>query len=277
MINVKFKKERVENRRYEGSVEIRWWFNEGTKYLPPVYAIKECYSWEIYDADGECYTNGLGYYGALRSKEDAKAYIENYDKEEDARLKGIEEEEAKRFAEWEERKALENEYLEAYIAPSKGKDVKADDIIKVVSCGASKVSDIGEALKYINENSYVVNAKIVKVIEVNDEEYERFAKRTLCNDDIFEYYKNEDGSFAGGSYSDDPAFDDIPDGEFYKIMNNPKLREIFNNTRVEVLNAIVCEGRNNIYVNTEGYGYARYLAFDVEVVNNIFYKKELVA
>lgn len=277
MSNVKFKKERLENARYEGSVEVRWWFKEGTKYLPAVYAIKECYGWEIYDADGDCYTRGLDYYSRLRTKADAKAYIEGYD-EMIENTKAIEaEEEARIIKEYEDRIALEKGYLENFLAPNKGIEVKAGDFIEVVSCGVSKVDNVGEGLKYVRESSYSVNAKIVKVIEVNEEEYERFARRTLSNDEIFEYYKNEDGSYAGGCESEDPRLDNVEN--FFEISNDPELKEIFMDTRFEILNAIVCEGRNNIYVNTEGYGYARYLAFDFNSFTKATFsgKLELVA
>lgn len=266
MINVKFRKEKIENRRWEGDVEIRWWFDAGTKHLPAIYAIKEGYGWEIYDADGNCYTRGLCYYSRVCTKAEAKTFIEEYDAAEDARIAAEKAEEEARIAEWNARRAREKALMEAFLVPAEGKDVKVDDMIEIRLDNASKSGHIGESLDNILVEGRFSNAlcKVVKVLEVSPERYEEFARNSLGTDSKFDFLMSEEGGTVGGVDNDDPYFQDMSHAEITRPENMSRYRE----SMYGLIHAVVCPGRRNIYIDTQGYQYARYLGVDSDLFLN---------
>jgi len=265
MINVKFRKEKIEDRRWEGDVEIRWWFDAGTKHLPAVYAVKEGYGWEIYDAEGNCYTRGLCYYSRVRTKAEAKAFIEEYDAAEDAGIAAEKAAEDARIAEYEARKARENALMEAFLVPEAGREVAVGDMIKVNLDHVSKAGNIGESLDnvLINGRFEELPCKVVKVLEVSPEVYEKFARNSLGNDGDFDFLMSDgdEGETVGGFDNDDPIFENMSRAE----LSRPENMERFRKNMYGLVHAVVCPGKRNIYIDTQGYQYARYLGFDSDL------------
>lgn len=272
MIAVKFRKEKLENVKYEGDTQVRWWFDAGTKHLPAVYAIKEGYGWEVYDAEGNCYTRGLCYYSRVRTKAEAKAFIEEYDATEDERIAAEKAEEAARIAEYEAMKARENALMEAFLVPAEAIEVNVGDMITIKLDHASKSGNIGESLDNILVNGRYedIPCKVVKVMEVSPERYEEFCRNSLGTDSEFDFLMNEgdDGGTVGGTESDHPHFK----GMSYAELSRPENMQLYRQTMYGLVHAVVCPGRHNIYIDTQGYQYARYLGTD----SNLFLNYENV-
>lgn len=266
MIIVKFRKEKVENKRWDGDVQIQWWFDAGTKYLPSVYAIKEGYSWEIYDADGNSFTRYLGYYSSLRTKAEAKAFIEEYDAAEDARIAAEKVEEDNRIAIYNATKDRENALMEAFLVPESGRRVSVGDMINVKLDHASKSGNIGESLDnvLINGRFEELPCKVVKVLEVSLERYEEFARNSLATDGKFEFMMSDEGGTVGGFDNDNPIFENMTHAE----ISQPANMDLFRSNMYGLIHVVVCPGRRNIYIDTQGYQYARYLGFDTDLVLN---------
>lgn len=261
MTVVKFRKEKIENVKYEGDTQVRWWFDAGTKYLPAVYAVKDGYNWEVYDAEGTRYTRFLGYYGSLQTKADAKKFIEEYDAGEDARIANEKVKADARLAEFNAMKERENAHMEAFLKPAKAVDVKAGDMIAVYLDNASKAGHIGETLGNILVNGRYeeVQCKVVKVLNVDLVEYEAFCRNTLDIDSNFDYLMNDDeAGSVGGTASDHPDLANITAVD----LGQPDNMQLYRQTMYGLVHAVVCPGRRNVYIDTQGYQYARYLGTD---------------
>lgn len=63
----------------------------------------------------------------------------------------------------------------------------------------------------------------------------------------------------GGTESDHPHF---------AGMSHPETMQLYRQTMYGLVRAVVCHGRHNIYIDTQGYQYARYLGTDVNLFLN---------
>lgn len=265
-MTIKFRKERVENESYEGSLEIRWWFDSGTKYLPKLYCVSECYNWGVYDEEGirlSRYEYNYSY-DEFKSKNDIKKWILNYDKNHEDRLenKKIKSQinEMMRLAEFYSNIKQNTNRIKSFTTLNKANDVKVDDIVHVKMSNISKACSVGESLSSLRKSK---EAKVVSVITISNLKYDEFCENSLVNDKI-DFHK-EDGKYIGGCYSDDPLLDNV---DYFDMVSNEKLKTRFIETSKELVNVITSEGRPNLYINTEGYGYARYIGFDYNVKYN---------
>lgn len=228
--------------------------------------ISKHYSYSILDLDENYYVTGK--YTYLSTLADVKAFIATYDSEryEAELLKKAEEAEReaaylrKRMAEVAANKAfienrLDDVGMVPVIAPAVG------SFVDVAFPSANKNCMIGE---YINELSgeygaSVERAKVIKVVELDAEAFADVANGLMNDDLVKDYLKDEEGGFIGGTASDASELDGI---DFHVILNDERLRDIWDTTRYVHVVAFVNKGRV-IIANSEGYSYIRYAGFMV--------------
>ena len=102
-----------------------------------------------------------------------------------------------------------------------------------------------------NEEKIKVQAFVVVSFEQYDFLKENFLKPSDWHENI------------GGSFTDDPYFDNYTQEEFEKaVSTNPEALKIFRETCYSNCVAVVEENTGwTLYINTEGYSYARYVGF----------------
>lgn len=249
---IKFRKERVDE------FTVRHWFDAGTKHLGPVYAEKH-YTYNVYDADGKLLT--FGKYVYLRTLKDVKEWIAGYDDREDARLAEEAKREAEAKARWEERLEMikaENGYWTAEGTPE---DLNVGDFVTIHESVLSKPNSVGDG--FYDGVRDAVRAKVVHVAEVTDAEFDA-AVTDLYSNFKKEWLKLEGeeehkygGGYIGGYTSDDPRLEGL---DYDAVMTNPEMLKIFRETAYCLIHAISAPNRTTLFVNTEGYGYPRYIA-----------------
>ena len=96
---------------------------------------------------------------------------------------------------------------------------------------------------------------VIKEVEVTDERFDYISRHLFDDLDIWEE--------IGGSYSDDPRIKDL---NWRDMVSNPEYLQIFRNTaKTHVVKLTRPETSDvlphSIFVNTEGFKYARYVGF----------------
>jgi hypothetical protein len=98
---------------------------------------------------------------------------------------------------------------------------------------------------------YTENASITDIVTLTGEQYEYFSKNLLTDYDFL--------SKKGGR-SLHPSDKTIPEGaDFFSLTNEQ--REHFQKNSFSLCVKIQSEGKQNLYINPEGYSYVRYLSF----------------
>lgn len=127
-----------------------------------------------------------------------------------------------------------------------------NDMIDVRFPSLNKRSNLIENDGAIAESNKVHRCRVMKRLKVHNAVYNAMGNELLSdiNDSLYES--------IGGSRSDDPRLEGIDN--FFTILNNPELKEIFMSTSymmvVEVMNI---DTGAAFYVNTEGHKYARFV------------------
>lgn len=250
---IKFRRERMDE------YTVRHWFDAGTKYLGPIYAVKGAYDYDVYDAEGNRFH--FGRYAYPRTLKDVKEWIIRYDENYEAARAEEARIEAERLAEIEHRRNLieaENRYWTLDAEPEA---VKEGDFITVLETVMSKPCNVGDG--FVDGVRDPARAKVVHVAEVTNEEfdaavrdlYSNFKKEwlKLAGDEEHEF----GGGYIGGHVSDDPRLDGL---DFDAVFGNPENKAIFHETAYVLVHALRAPNRTVLYVNTEGYGYPRYIA-----------------
>jgi len=243
---------------------VQHWFDAGTKHLGAVYATKHYY-YDVYDANGKM-LNSYRNDRTLFTLKDVKQWIADYDaimdkynadeaaKKEAARLESI------------AYRARMDSVVAEWKSPRVPMGVEVGQIIRAKMGTMSKPNSVGDAfIAYPSTDSAPVtetNVKIVHVANITNDEfdaavtdlYSNFKKEwlVLAGDKEHEY----GGGYIGGSQSDDPRLEGM-DGS--AVFGDPVLMQIYRETMVELVHAIVAPDRAVLYVNSEGYGYARYI------------------
>lgn len=260
--DIKFKREKGE---YNNTLHVF----EGTKYLPKLYVTGGSGYYDAYDYETGRILN-RGRYSWFHTLKAAKAWIASYDEIHENTLRVMKEEEEARIAEWEARKAKEERLGFEFLALGDGYKPSAGHIVAIRKPNLNKNSTIGEYVSEIGDY-HEVNASIVKVIKLTATEYVEFANNLLDSHAAIEYKRDtttfngkEVVGIVGGNYSPEFANDDR---DFYKLSESE--RELYYATAVDLVHAIVADGFPTIYVNTEGFDYARYIGFDLPTVAKI--------
>lgn len=248
---IKFTRETILDRNYKGSKETRWWFKP-TKYLPRGYAINEGYTWEVYDEDGNCYTNYKRYHNRLRSRADAVEFIANYDARYEAQLEYEREEKERLERQANEQLAKEAEYLEFIkMDVENPAEIEVNETYYVKTFNLSKLCNFGEGA---TSNATYGRGKVAKVVRLSNEDFDKFVSNLYRAPT--EYFLDCNGIAMGGDCTDHP---DLQDVEYMKIVNDPKLLQLFRDTSYGEIIAFTAPNRNPVQCNPQGYNYARYV------------------
>lgn len=239
-----------------GDNEVHWMIQEDIKHIVGGW-IKKCgsHGWKAFDGDGK-WILGIGY------ASNKKAMIEALYEHSEMIQNGIEED-ARLEAEEDKKRAVEKAYgefkkLELLMAKDE-KEFVVDSVIEVEMGSMSKPSHVADYFESLYSWASVSrgNAKVKKVIELSNEDYDVYIE-DFWSGDVAK--KVNDEFVGGGSASDAKELDGV---DFMEILNNPKLMEIFRNSSYEIVNVIVSKNRKAVVVNPEGYNYPRYIGFAV--------------
>lgn len=241
---LKCKKEKII---LHGSEAIKWVIQHEFEHLDsPVYILRN----RAYDANDNIVWLLENRYKP--SKKDLLIALSNYDENMNKQLEQERIQEVKRHQEYLKQKAQEENFIKDFKNYPKV-NVKEGDLIKVNMSSLSKPNDLGEAYFFgLNE----VNVEIVKVIEISNEEWDLFSGEVLANDGMFDLHKENDKYIGGVKVLDDSLFDGVQ-------KHSKEYFDIFRKHGIQLLNVLVSPNRPNIYVNSEGYSYARYVGFDI--------------
>jgi hypothetical protein len=115
----------------------------------------------------------------------------------------------------------------------------------------NKNPNLAENDSEISYESYIAKCKVVKTLYVSNDVYNCLGNE-LMEDTNHVLYEG-----IGGSSSDAP---ELQGKEFFEIMSNPSLSELFGDTCYKnVVEVVNTDNQEKFYVNTEGYKYARYV------------------
>lgn len=241
-----------------GDKQVRWMIQEDIKHIVSGGWVIKCgsHGWKAFDGDGK-WVLGIGY------KNSKKAIIEAIYEYSDLVQKGIEED-ARLEAEEDKKRAVEKAYgefkkLELLMGGDENKEFKVGDFIQVDMGSMSKPNNIADYFESLYSWARVnrVNAKIEKVIELSNEDYDIFIEDfwSGCVAQMV------NAQFVGGGSASDAK--ELDGADYMSIVNKPELMEIFRNSSYEIVNVIVSKNRKPIVVNPEGYNYPRYVGFAV--------------
>lgn len=223
---------------------------EGTKHLPKA-TIRKHYEYNIYDFKTKRMFNTRHVY--LKTLKDVKAWIAQYD---DNRERELYEERKEhvlaKLAYRNKKRQMKTLHQEFRRTFDINKEFKEGDMIQYFKPSLNKNCTIAEYLyELCIEKDYQVvpRAKIIKLVELNETEYDEFLDSLM---DRHEFLTTQ-----GGCESDDPRLDNVD--RFYNLTKEQ--RDIFLNTMYENVHLITCKNRRSVVVNTEGYEYARYCGF----------------
>lgn len=262
--DIKFRRVRVDE------FTVQHWYDAGTKYLGAVYAVKCAYDYDIFDAEGNRFW--LGQYESPRTLKDVKAWIANYDAKKDAEIAEEEAEREQKRIEAEKWKADMKAVDDEWMSEAEPMSVEVDQIIRVQMCNMSKPNSMGDAfVAYPGAESYYGavsngNGKIVHVTHITNEEfdaavtdlYSNFKKEWLKLDGEQEHEFG--GGYIGGHASDAESLQGLSFDEIFGVEGEATgKKQLFQNTAYAMVHAIVAPNRRVMLVNTEGYGYARYV------------------
>lgn len=123
------------------------------------------------------------------------------------------------------------------------KTEKVGDMVKVKFPNCNKNHTIEENDEMIAQSNYVVDCRIEAIIEVSPEDYDIITHTFLDNNKIWEH--------RGGSSCEDIHLEGLKPGsnEYYEAWR------LFG---IEHVNKLT-DGERTVYVNPEGYEYARYV------------------
>jgi len=126
------------------------------------------------------------------------------------------------------------------------------DLIKVAFPAINKTCDLEETDKEIAAGHNVIKCKVMRKVEVGDAVYNRLGMEFMDNGNEAIW------GYIGGSASNDPRLDKVNHPN--EIFNSKELREIFMDTCYTMVTEVINkDSGDRFYVNTEGYGYARYV------------------
>lgn len=260
--DIKFRRVRIDE------FTVQHWYDAGTKHLGAVYAIKCAYDYDIYDANGRRFW--LGQYESPRTLKDVKKWIANYDAKMDREIaeeKAEKEREENEAAEWKAKlKAVDAEWMQDADPMS----VEVGQMVRVQMCNISKPNSMGDAFIAFPGSSYSSvsngNGKIVHVSHITNEEfdaavtdlYSNFKKEWLKLDGEQEHEFG--GGYIGGHASDAESLQGLSFDEIFGVEGEATgKKQLFQSTAYTLVHAIVAPNRRVMFVNTEGYGYARYV------------------
>lgn len=152
----------------------------------------------------------------------------------------------------------------------------ADGYIDVIFPCLNKSCNLEENNKRILEKSYKERCKVQKSVEVTNEEYDRLASSFMEDNDLWER--------IGGSTVDradvekhlndlraGKGLKSIEDWDLYNAGHNPCSND-YQNDHYMLIKAgfgytnvleVTSKGKESFYVNTEGFGYARYIGMAI--------------
>ncbi len=249
--SIKFRKDRVDE------YTVNHWFDAGTDHLPAVYAHKHYY-YNVYDAEGNCYTRGNSYMTTLKQ---VKEWLCDYDAEKEVELAEERAEKAAEQKKWDDRLALEAKFQEEFSKPVTDKKVpQVNDLLTLSEPKLNKNCTIGEYVSQLyTDDFYDTKSKVVKVINITDAQWLEFVDNLMDSHSFIEYDKSEEGNQKGGSECNDPIFD----GKTWSdVASDPVLLDYYRENCVSLVHAIVSPNQRTFYVNTEGYNYARYVLLE---------------
>lgn len=126
-----------------------------------------------------------------------------------------------------------------------------NDLIKVAFPKLNKTCCLEETDYEISKGYNVESCKVERSISVSDAVYNRLGIELMDNGNEMIW------GYIGGHYSDDPRLAHVEHPN--QIFNNPELKKIFTETMYALVTEVVNKDTGDkFYVNTEGYGYARY-------------------
>lgn len=126
------------------------------------------------------------------------------------------------------------------------------DLIKVAFPAINKTCDLEETDKEIAAGHNVTKCKVMRKVEVGDAVYNRLGMEFMDNGNEAIW------GYIGGSASDDPRLDHVEHPN--EIFDSKELSEIFMDTCYTMVTEVINkDSGDRFYVNTEGYGYARYV------------------
>ena len=232
------------------------WYAEDSKYFTDIYATKH-HTYTVHytlkeDAPkpvGAYYpTDGVLEHGLWKQK-DVKEYIENLDANYEALLEKTQAEHDAKEKYWADRSKWENDHNIFYGASY---EPKVGERLTLRSAKLNKNNTIGEYRWLVKEGDfYNERVNVEKVVKISAEQYDKFAVNLM--------YENEGIELGrGGNFSEDPELKNYSWGEVYR---DPKLMEIYRNTALTNVTAIVADHRETLYVDASGHNYARYVMF----------------
>lgn len=125
-------------------------------------------------------------------------------------------------------------------------------LIKVAFPNINKTCDLEETDLEISRGYNVQYCKIMRSVKVSDAVYNRLGMEFMNNGNEAIW------GYIGGSRSEDPRLDEVNHPS--EIFNDAELRKIFMDTCYTMVTEVYnVDTGESFYVNTEGYGYARYV------------------
>lgn len=125
-------------------------------------------------------------------------------------------------------------------------------LIKIAFPKLNKTDSLEETDHEISNGQNVEYCKIMRSVKVSDAVYNRLGTEFMDNGNEAIW------GYIGGSRSDDPRLACALN--FNEIWNNTELRKIFLDTKYTMVTEVYNKDTgDSFYVNTEGYGYARYV------------------
>ena len=210
-----------------GDSSIHWVISEEIKNIKEgSYLVKGSYGWDCYDADGRRIDIGFA-----SNKKDAIEKVYAYSL-------FVDELEAEKLREEQEKQKKFD--IAKQFAEFKKNELELGDgdkyyyegqFIEVEMSGISKCNNIIDYFEsvYLYGGVQKHKGKIEQVIELSNDEYDAFVE-----------------SFWHG-----------------EVFGNKSFEKIWHDSNYELLSAVVSKGRKAIMINSQGYDYARYIAFAV--------------
>ena len=239
-----------------GDSSIHWVISEEIKNIKEgSYLVKGSYGWDCYDADGRRIDIGFA-----SNKKDAIEKVYAYslfvDELEAEKLREEQEKQkkfdiAKQFAEFKKNELELGDGDKYYYE---------GQFIEVEMSGISKCNNIIDYFEsvYLYGGVQKHKGKIEQVIELSNDEYDAFVESFWHG----EVPKKLEPLLAGkgGNNSDNEMLKGL---SFDEVFGNKSFEKIWHDSNYELLSAVVSKGRKAIMINSQGYDYARYIAFAV--------------
>jgi len=147
-----------------------------------------------------------------------------------------------------------NTEFESITVPNISK-VKTDLFVKASFPNLNKRNTLSEYKNLLQNNSSTLQrVKIMAVASLTNEQYEKISNDLLMVDNLNEY---------GGACSEDERLNEAE--SIFQVMSDERLKKIwFETYYIKGIAILNVETREYFIVNSEGYGYARYVGFASE-------------